>query len=111
MSDLSIAQATGAMFQTYVFHINGLGAGGNGQSVIVDPTGRILHQAHCYEQFMPIEIDLGVVRRQRERGLLGLGQPLKSFRDSSVQFDVYGRNFDRGYLEALGPLEKPGRSN
>jgi hypothetical protein len=48
------------------------------------------------------------VRRQRERGFLGLGQPLKSFRDSSVQFDVYGPNFDRTYLDALGPLEKPG---
>ena len=43
-SDLTIAQATGAMFQTYVFHINGLGAGGNGQSVIIDPTGRILDE-------------------------------------------------------------------
>jgi deaminated glutathione amidase len=109
-SDITIAQATGAMFQTYVFHINGLGAGGTGQSVIVDPTGRILHDAQSHEQLMPIEIDLGVVRRQRERGFLGLGQPLKSFRDCSMLFDVYGPNFDRRYLDALGPLEKPGRT-
>ena len=78
--------------------------------MIVDPPERILHEAQSHEHLMPIEIDLGVVRRQRERGFLGLGQPLKSFRDSSVQFDVYGPNFDRTYLDALGPLEKPGRT-
>jgi deaminated glutathione amidase len=110
-ADLAIAQATGAMFQTYVFHINGLGVGGNGQSVIVDPAGRILHRAEAHEAFMPIEIDLDVVRRQRERGLLGLGQPLKSFRDCKVDFIVYDRErFDRSYLDGLGPLEKPGRA-
>ena len=110
-ADLAIAQATGAMFQTYVFHINGLGVGGNGQSVIVDPAGRFLHRAEAHEAFMPIEIDLDVVRRQRERGLLGLGQPLKSFRDSEVDFSVYDRaRFDRSYLDGLGPLEKPGRA-
>jgi predicted amidohydrolase len=110
-ADLAIAQATGAMFQSYVFHINGLGAGGNGRSVIVDPAGRILHQAEAHEAFMPIEIDLDVVRRQRERGLLGLGQPLKSFRDSRVDFTVYHpERFDRSYLDGLGPLEKPGRA-
>jgi deaminated glutathione amidase len=110
-ADLAIAQATGAMFQTYVFHINGLGVGGNGQSVIVDPAGRILHRAEAHEAFMPIEIDLDVVRRQRERGLLGLGQPLKSFRDCEVDFTVYDRErFDRSYLNELGPLEKPGRA-
>ena len=110
-ADLAIAQATGAMFQTYVFHINGLGVGGNGQSVIVDPAGRMLHRAEAHEAFMPIEIDLDVVRRQRERGLLGLGQPLKSFRDCNVDFTVYDRErFDRSYLDALGPLEKPARA-
>jgi predicted amidohydrolase len=110
-ADLAIAQATGAMFQTYVFHINGLGVGGNGQSVIVDPAGRVLHQAEAHEAMMPIEIDLDGVRRQRERGLLGLGQPLKSFRDCNVDFTVYDRDrFDRSYLNGLGPLAKPGRS-
>ena len=33
--------------RAYVFHINGLGVGGNGQSVIVDPAGRVLHQAQA----------------------------------------------------------------
>ncbi len=110
-ADLAIAQATGAMFQTYVFHINGLAAGGNGRSVIVDPAGKVLHEAQSHEEMMPIEIDLDVVRRQRERGLLGLGQPLKSFRDSKVDFAVYKeQGFDHSYLESLGPLQKAGRA-
>jgi predicted amidohydrolase len=110
-ADLAIAQATAAMFQCYLFHINGLGAGGSGRSVIVDPSGRVLYEARGADELMPIEIDLDVVRRQRERGLLGLGQPLKSFRDSTVDFPVYDRTgFDRSYLDSLGPLEKPSRA-
>lgn len=108
-ADLAIVQASAAMFQSYVVSINGLGVGGNGQSMIVDPAGRILHQAGSHEAFLPYEIDLDVVRRQRERGLLGLGQPLKSFRDRPVEFPVYREGFDRGYLDSLGPLEKPRR--
>ncbi len=109
-ADLAIVQASAAMFQSYVVSINGLGVGGNGQSMIVDPSGRILHQAQGHEAFLPVEIDLDIVRRQRERGLLGLGQPLKSFRDTTVAFPVYGDGFDRAYLDSLGPLEKPRRA-
>ncbi|MBP7003590.1 carbon-nitrogen hydrolase family protein [Amaricoccus sp.] len=108
-ADLAIVQASAAMFQSYVVSVNGLGVGGNGQSMIVDPAGRILHQAGSHEAFLPYEIDLDVVRRQRERGLLGLGQPLKSFRDRPVEFPVYGPDFDRRYLDSLGTLEKPRR--
>jgi hypothetical protein len=94
-----------------VVHINGLGAGGSGRPLIIDPTGRVLHEARDAEELMPIETDLDVVRRQRERGLLGLGQPLKSFRDSTVDFAVDDRSrFDQGYLDSLGPLEKPTRA-
>lgn len=110
-ADLAIAQASAAMFQTYVFHINGLAVGGTGRSMIADPAGRVLHQAGYQEEFMPIEIDFDAVRRQRERGLRGLGQPLKSFRDSRTDFSVYDRErFDFGYLDSLGKLEKPGRA-
>src|SRR6185295_14713340 len=96
-------------FQAYVFDINGLGAGGNGQSCILDPAGRVLHQAGGTEEMMPVEIDFDQVRRQRVRGMRTMGQPLKSFRDSTVPFSVYGADADRRYLATLGPLEKPRR--
>lgn len=107
--DLTIAQATSAMFQCYVFDINGLGAGGNGQSAVFDPAGRALHRADATEQVIPIEIDLEQVRRSRRNGLRGLGQVVKSFRDRPAEFPVYGPSFDHSYLDSLGPIAQPRR--
>ncbi|MGD9743534.1 MAG: carbon-nitrogen hydrolase family protein [Dongiaceae bacterium] len=108
--DINVAQATAAMFQCYVVSVNGLGAGGNGQSCIVDPGGRFLYKADVLEQLMPVEIDLDQVRRQRQFGFRGLGQMLKSFRDRPADFPVYDRaRFDPAYLDSLGPLVQPTR--
>ena len=107
-AEIAIAQATAAQFQCYVFSINGLGAGGNGRSVAVDPTSTVLHQSAGHEDMFPIEVDLDHVRRQRETGLKGLGQVLKSFRDRPVDFSVYDRSSGAdSYLQTLGPLEIP----
>jgi predicted amidohydrolase len=109
--DLNIAKASAAMFQAYVFDINGLAVGGNGQSAVIDPAGRVLHQCGTAEELIPIEIDLDQVRHQRRRGMRIMGQPLKSFRDSRTHFEIYDPALrDLGYLESLGPLVKPGRA-
>lgn len=109
--DIAISHATSAMMQCYVFDVNGLGAGGNGQSSFFDPSGRVLHRSDNSEQIVPIEIDLEQVRRSRERGLRGLGQMAKSFRDRPVDFPVYAKGFDTGYLDSLGVLETPRRAD
>lgn len=107
-AELAIARATAAQFQCYVFSVNGLGAGGLGKSCVVDPSATVLHQSAGQEDMFPIEVDLSVVRRQRETGMKGLGQVLKSFRDRSVDFSVYDRaSGTDNYLHALGPLEIP----
>jgi hypothetical protein len=49
------------------------------------------------------------VRDVRANGWHGLGQPLKSFRDSKLQFPQYTEGYSSGWLEALGPLTVPGR--
>ncbi|NJM30416.1 MAG: carbon-nitrogen hydrolase family protein [Rhizobiales bacterium] len=107
--DIAISHATSAMMQSYIFDFNGLGAGGNGQSCVFDPAGRVLHRCDATEQIVPIEIDLEQVRRSRERGLRGLGQMAKSFRDRPAEFPVYQKGFDTSYLESLGPLATPRR--
>ena len=107
--ELSIVKATAAINQCFVIDVNGLGAGGIGQSLFCDPDGRVLCQAGPTDQMMPMEIDLEVVRSRRERGILGLGQPLKSFRDSPVHFDIYDRSKRSVYLDSLGQLAKPSR--
>jgi hypothetical protein len=109
--DIAISHATSAMMQCYVFDVNGLGAGGNGQSCVFDPAGRQLHKCDATEQIIPIEIDLEQVRRSRERGIRGLGQMAKSFRDRPAEFPVYQPGFDTGYLESLGPLVAPRRAD
>lgn len=108
--ELSIARATAATNQVFVVDVNGVGAGGVGRSIIVGPDGDVLHQAGQNEELIPIELDLARVARSRERGLNGLGQVLKSFRDAPVEFDVYrGSSPLRSYLSTLGPLVKPAR--
>lgn len=108
--ELSIARATAALNQCYFFDINGVGEVGNGRSIIVGPSGYVIHEAGVGKEIMPVEIDLDRVRREREVGIRGLGQPLKSFRDRAVDFDVYRRGapgFE--YLDTLGALTKAHR--
>ena len=110
--DIAISHATSAMMQCYVFDVNGLGAGGNGQSCVFDPAGRALFRGDATEQIIPIEIDFEQVRRSRERGFRGLGQMMKSFRDRPADFPVYDRaRFDPAYLESLGALATPRRGD
>ena len=106
--ELSMAQATAATNQCYVLAVNGLGDYGNGQSIIVSPDGSVIHQAGINKEIFPIEIDFALVRRNRERGLHGLGQPLKSFRDNPISFD-FSTKVARinSKLSQLGQLEIP----
>jgi deaminated glutathione amidase len=109
--ELVISRAMAATNQAYVLDINGLGDGGYGRSLVVDPTGLVIHQAGVGEEIMPVELDFAKVRRERANGILGLGQPLKSFRDRPVDFPVYDRaRFDASFLDSLGPLALPRRS-
>ena len=106
-AEIAIARATAAQFQCYVFGVNGLGAGGNGRSCVVDPTSTVIHQSAGQEDMFPIEVDLDHVRRQRAAGMRGLGQVLKSFRDRPVDFSIYDRNSGTdAYLHTLGELKK-----
>jgi len=110
--ELAIAKATAAQFQCYVFDVNGLGTGGVGRSCVVGPSGAVLYQAAGQEEIIPVEIDLSQVRRQRETGIRGLGQMLKSFRDRETEFPIYNRQSGLdAYLHTLGPLVMPARGD
>jgi predicted amidohydrolase len=107
--ELAIVRSTAATNQCFVVDINGAGDVGNGRSVIVGPAGDVLYQADRAEELIPLEVDIERVRRSREFGLRGLGQPLKSFRDSKVRFPAYGDDRQSGFLDTLGPLKLPER--
>jgi deaminated glutathione amidase len=108
--ELSIARATAVTNQCFVFDINGVGDGGNGRSIVCGPEGTVLYEAGSSEELIPLEINLEDVRRNREHGVLRLGQPLKSFRDRVVDFSIYYPGSEHAYLDSLGPLEKPTRT-
>jgi predicted amidohydrolase len=110
--ELAMAQATAATNQSYVFAINTAGQLGNGQSIVVGPEGNIIYQAGVGFEIIPIEIDFNLVRRNRERGLHNLGQPLKSFSQNQITFSVYADKAPiESVLEELGPLDIPKINN
>lgn len=106
--ELSLVQASAAINQCFIFDINGLYSGGNGHSIICGPDGRVIYKASTGEEMIPIEIDVSRVERSRKYGVLRLGQPMKSFRDRKVNFDIYQQD-SIDYLNELGPLKKQSR--
>ena len=110
--ELSIARTNAAVNQCYFFDVNGVGDCGNGRSVIIGPAGDVIHQAGIGFEIMPIEIDFNRVRRERDKGMMMLGQPLKSFSDRPINFST-AQNTDEinDYLATLGPIVKPTRSS
>ncbi|MBT5105761.1 MAG: carbon-nitrogen hydrolase family protein [Porticoccaceae bacterium] len=111
-AELAIVRASAVSNQCYFVDINVAGPIGNGRSIIVGPGGEVIHQAGEQREVIAVQLDLDYVRRVRESGWQGLGQVLKSFRDSSTVFPQYG---DSGIkpmqLENLGPLELPTRKS
>ena len=108
--ELVLAQANAITNQCFFVDVNNAGALGNGRSIIVGPDGDVLHQAAEQTEFIPITIDLDRVRHSRNHGSKGLGQMLKSFRDTEVDFPWYDPALRAsGSLRDLGSLQLPRR--
>jgi len=90
--EVAIARATAATQQCYYLDINLAGALGAGRSVVCGPGGEVIHQAGTAREVIAVQLDLDYVRRCRAAGWQGLGQPLKSFRDSTLKFPCYRPN-------------------
>lgn len=107
-AELAIMRASAVTNQCYVVDVNVAGQIGNGRSIVAGPGGEVVYQAGAGRDIFPLELDLVAVRNARERGWHGLGQPLKSFRDSQQSFPPYqDANEKNAYLDSLGPLEIP----
>ena len=109
--ELAIARSNAAIHQVYYLNINGAGRLAYGRSLVAGPDGIVIHQAGSGREIITVEIDFDHIRRVRERGMYGLTQPLKSFRDRKVQFPVYKDGAGGGAFDKLGPLEVPRRSD
>lgn len=106
--DLSIARTNAASNQCYFVDINVAGKIGWGGSIVAGPGGEVIHQATSTREVIVMDLDLEYVRHVRKNGWHGLTQPLKSFRDSVVQFPQYAdKDFKCNILNELGELKKP----
>lgn len=107
--EIAIARASAATNQCYFVDINVCGDLGVGRSVVCGPGGEVIHHAGSGREVIAFEVDFAYLRRCRERGWQGLGQPLKSFRDHArVVFPAYGAGpAPSAALDALGPLQLP----
>ncbi|MDX2479541.1 MAG: carbon-nitrogen hydrolase family protein [Desulfuromusa sp.] len=107
--ELSIARSSAITNQCYFVDINSSGSLGNGKSIVVGPEGEIIHQSDRSEENIPVYLDLDRVEFTRENGVLGLGQPLKSFRDYKLGFPQYKLGATSESFDRLGSLIKPNR--
>ncbi|MEM1019045.1 MAG: carbon-nitrogen hydrolase family protein [Pseudomonadota bacterium] len=107
-AELAIARASAATNQCYFFDMNCAAPVGNGRSIVAGPGGEVLHQAGEAKEIIAIDVDLDLVRRIREDGWNRLGQQLKSFRDTDVDYPLYSDRKAAPFLNTLGTLKMPG---
>ncbi len=103
--EMIMVQANAITNQLYVFNINGLGVGGIGQSIFVDPEGRVLQTSGGSEIILTEIIDLDCTTRVREYGTMGQCQVWKSLAGFKGQFNVYKEDIRTGEIfKSMGPL-------
>ncbi|MGC8873166.1 MAG: carbon-nitrogen hydrolase family protein [Chloroflexia bacterium] len=107
-AELVLEQSHALFNQCYLVSVNAAAPTACGRSLIVDPHGRVLHEAGADEELLVEVIDLELVQRVRELGTLGLNQHLKQLRDFPGQFPAYAEGIARGPgFAGLGPLHLP----
>jgi deaminated glutathione amidase len=104
--EVAMARAAAASNQCYFLSINAASPGGMGHSVACGPGGEILHEAGTAQELIALDLDLDRVEYTRRNGWNGLGQVLKSFRDTPVVYPPYQSGAQSAALASLGPLEK-----
>lgn len=108
-AEIAMVRAHGAQNQVYFFDVNLAGPLGVGQSCIAGPGGEVVYQAGKSREIMPLRLDLGYLRDVRHNGWQGLGQPLKSFRDSTLTYPAYENRTESQAWRELGELRAPKR--
>jgi len=104
--EMILAQANAISNQLFFFNVNGLGVGGVGCSIFVDPQGRVLQTSGESELIMTEVIDLDLVSRVREYGTLGTSQLWKDLGNFKGKFPIYQDDICKGKLfKSLGPLK------
>ena len=102
--ECAMIRAHAAQNQCYFVDCNVAGLLGVGESCIAGPGGEVIYQAGKGREIIPLKLDMDYLREVRQHGWQNLGQPLKSFRDSTLAFPPYREGRDSEALKALGEL-------
>lgn len=105
--ELVLTQAQAIMNQCYVLNSNVISPLGGGQSIFVDPEGRVLQKVGTHEEIMTEVIDVDKVSWVRQNGSYGICPVWKSFRDSPLdgKFPIYQKLKDGEVFKNLGELK------
>lgn len=105
-AEVILPQAHAIMFQCYFLNINAVCPQGGGESIFVDPEGRVLQKADSKEKILTEIIDFEKVSWVRQHGFYGLNPLWKSFRDSPIEgkFPPYNNLPDGEIFKKLGKL-------
>lgn len=110
--ELAIARANAAINQCFFIDVNCAGALGNGRSVFYGPGGELIHESGEGRDIAALRLDLQQVRDARAEGWHGLGQVLKSFRDTPLDYPFHASaNARRAEMAGLGTLRIPDSTN
>ena len=108
--EVAIARASAAVNQCYFVSVNVADRLGCGESCVYGPGGELIHRAGRTREISRSNWTFAYLRRVRRTGWQRLGQPLKSLRDSTMDFAPHSVDRLRAAasLRDLGPLEMPG---
>ena len=104
--EMVLVQANAISNQVFFFNVNGLGVGGIGQSIFVDPEGHVLQTAGEAEIIMTEIIDLDHTTRVREYGTAGQCQIWKALAEFNGKYPIYQVDIHKGDIfKSIGPLK------
>ena len=104
--EIILAQATAIQNQCYVVSVNGVGGGGMGGSLIVNPEGLVVQKAGQTTENLITMIDLEHVQRVRDHGIAGVSKPLASFFHEQHRFSYQSSNFEQSPVYQKNRLTK-----
>ncbi|MCP4021235.1 MAG: carbon-nitrogen hydrolase family protein [Desulfobacteraceae bacterium] len=93
--EIILSQAAAIQNQCFIVGVNGVGFGGKGQSIIVDPQGNIVQQAGQRQENLIAMLDFDAVTQSRQYGIAGVTRSLASFFHEKHRFSYQKQAFDK----------------
>lgn len=104
--EILLSQAAAIQNQCYVVGVNGVGGGGIGGSLMVDPEGGVVQQAGQVKENLISMFDLDRVQQVRDFGTAGVSRPLASFLHEDHRFSYQQQSLKNSCIYEKNTLVK-----